>query len=117
MSMFFVEYFLSCIGEAWLLHAVTKLAAFFRAASALLYIHIEYTNLHTYSYNTAIHYRLSYTNIGQCVHRDITLKMYTQMSSAADPDLRIRMFLSLLDPDLYSSFRGTDPDSSNIKQK
>jgi hypothetical protein len=35
ICVFFVEYFLSCIGEAWLLHALTKLGAFFRAASAL----------------------------------------------------------------------------------
>ncbi len=35
ISLFFVEYFLGCIGEGWLLHAVTKLGAFFRAASAL----------------------------------------------------------------------------------
>jgi hypothetical protein len=58
ISVFFVEYFLPCIGEGWLLHAVTKLGAFFRAASAL-HTYIEYTNLHTYSYYTAILYRLS----------------------------------------------------------
>jgi hypothetical protein len=72
-SVFFVEYFLPCIGEGWLLHAVTKLGAFFRAASALHTYRIHELTYCTYSYNTAILYRLSYTNIGQCVHIETLL--------------------------------------------